>query len=80
MDVYVLVGAGSAGSVLASRLSEDSDKKILLVEAGSDGEGSFFADIPFAAPELQGTRLDWSTIIEPQNNACFAFKNNVSSE
>ncbi|KAI1297232.1 Glucose dehydrogenase -like protein [Halotydeus destructor] len=42
---YIIVGAGASGAVLASRLSEDATKKVLLIEAG--GSTSRVSDIPF---------------------------------
>jgi choline dehydrogenase len=41
---YVVVGAGAAGSVVASRLSENSEHKVLLIESG--GEESVQSDMP----------------------------------
>ena len=43
---YIIIGAGSAGSVLATRLSEDPDTKVLLLEAG--GETHFLSRFPIS--------------------------------
>ncbi|KAK5638563.1 hypothetical protein RI129_012858 [Pyrocoelia pectoralis] len=54
---FIVVGAGSAGSVVASRLSENPNWKILLVEAGS--LPSHDSDIPGLLFHLQNTEEDW---------------------
>ena len=55
---YVIVGAGSAGCVLANRLSEDPDVKVLLVEAGPPDTADFI-HIPAAFSALFRTQHDW---------------------
>ena len=62
---YVVVGAGSAGCVLAARLSEDPDVSVALIEAGSPDTAREIR-IPAAFPSLFKTRWDWDFDSEPE--------------
>ncbi|MFI9818026.1 GMC family oxidoreductase [Saccharothrix variisporea] len=66
---YVIVGAGSAGCVLAARLTEDPDVSVCLVEAGP-ADTSENVHVPAAFGKLFRTRLDWDldTHDEPHLN------------
>ena len=75
--LFFLVGGGSAGAVLASRLSEDSDKKILLLEAGGEESEHPFSHIPFLCGLLQNTNVDWQYRTVPQKNACLSLVEQV---
>lgn len=69
---YIVIGAGSAGSVIASRLSEDPRVSVLLLEAG--GSENIVSEIPAAAVTVQTTPIDWQYYTEPQEASCFGFK------
>ncbi len=56
---YVIVGAGSAGAVLAARLTEDPGVRVLLLEAGPEAEADEIS-VPVAFSALFKTRWDWN--------------------
>jgi choline dehydrogenase len=64
---YVIVGAGSAGCVLANRLSEDPSTRVLLIEAGPDDDDSSVR-IPAAFSNLFRTERDWGFHTVPQDD------------
>ena len=71
------VGAGSAGCVLANRLSEDGDKTVLLLEAGVEELEMHMSNIPASAFELQRSQFDWSFMTVPQRHGCKGLENQV---
>ncbi len=63
---YVIVGGGSAGCVLAARLSEDPRVRVCMLEAGPPDD-SFFVRMPFGIPVLmRSRRRNWRFRTEPE--------------
>ena len=62
---YIVVGTGSAGSVVANRLSEDPSVEVVVLEAGPRDKDKF-VHIPAAFAKLFRSAVDWDYRTEPQ--------------
>ncbi|KAJ8898548.1 hypothetical protein PR048_003908 [Dryococelus australis] len=68
---FVVVGGGSAGSVMASRLSEVPQWRVLLLEAG--GNPSLVTEVPGLFYSAQNTDADWQYRTEPHEGMCLGY-------
>ena len=66
---FIVVGAGTSGSVVAARLSEEASVSVLLLEAGGDG-GSTVSDVPMLNTVLFNSALDWGYRTRPDGRSC----------
>ena len=67
---YIVVGAGSAGCVLASRLSQEPEHSVLLIEAGGSERGHWRMRMPLAWRDtFMDPRLGWGYSSEPEPHA-----------
>ncbi|WP_375473750.1 GMC family oxidoreductase [uncultured Nostoc sp.] len=62
---YIVIGAGSAGCVVANRLTEDCDTTVLLLEAGNPATKPEI-QIPAQCFSLIGSEIDWGYVSEPE--------------
>ncbi|KAJ3567077.1 hypothetical protein NP233_g6592 [Leucocoprinus birnbaumii] len=63
---FIVVGGGTAGSVVATRLGENPRFKILVIEAGPSNSEVFATRVPGLWPTLANTRIDWNYTTTPQ--------------
>ena len=73
---FLLVGGGTAGSVLAARLSEEPCISVLVLEAGP--KPPLISEVPLLKGSLAGTDVDWNFKIVPQKYSSSAMKDKVN--
>lgn len=70
---YIIIGGGTAGSILSLRLSEDTTKSVLVLEAGNYEDA--FSNVPLASSLLPKTSRDWQYESEPEKYGAYGFTN-----
>lgn len=71
---FIIVGAGSAGCVLANRLTENPKWNVLLIEAGPSE--NIIMDVPMFVHYLQAFNINWNYKTKPSNSSCLGMRNN----
>src|SRR5438105_5982630 len=67
---YVVVGAGSAGAVIATRLTESGAYRVLLLEAGTEGSNFFWSRVPVGvAKMIDDPAVNWCYAAEPDEGS-----------
>ncbi|XP_072045352.1 alcohol dehydrogenase [acceptor]-like isoform X1 [Amphiura filiformis] len=74
---YIVVGAGTAGCIVATRLTEDASISVLLLEAGSNNVNDYRVRSPGHVINTRGSEIDWSYKTVPQKYALKGYKDNV---
>ncbi len=69
---FIVVGGGTAGCIIASRLSEDPDVNVLLLEAG--GDGNLASMIPMMQSLTLYSEIDWAYKTEKDGKTCQGLK------
>lgn len=64
----IIAGGGTAGCVIAARLTQDPGIRVLLLEAGGAGQTSAMT-VPASWPDLLGTQANWADVTAPQAEA-----------
>ncbi|XP_049511299.1 oxygen-dependent choline dehydrogenase-like [Dermacentor silvarum] len=72
---YVIVGGGSAGCVLANRLSADRGVSVLLIEAGGPEDAT--TEVPLYALLHYHGPYDWNYVTEKQEHSCLSLKDQI---
>ncbi|XP_072932266.1 glucose dehydrogenase [FAD, quinone]-like [Epargyreus clarus] len=71
---FIIVGAGTAGSLIAHRLATETNHTFVVLEAGSKSHA--LLEIPVLGPLLHGSVHDWQFETVPQTDACLAMVDN----
>ncbi|XP_045497677.1 glucose dehydrogenase [FAD, quinone]-like [Colias croceus] len=71
---FIIVGSGTAGSLIAHRLATETNHTFIVLEAG--GKSNPLFEIPIFGPLLHGSVYDWQYETVRQDNACLAMVGN----